>query len=154
MSNKVASVNLTFFTCCCYIWLMLLPFAPLIALFLLIVGNINTSTFSFHVRIKFGLRFTTEAIRLGSMSLNMSQIISFSILLCQLCVFLIILKNSIKKAFLVTWSKNGDLHFFFYLNDFSYALQFYYQRLLLMLFLFNELIFWYFENSWKKLVQN
>ena len=155
MSNELASVNLAFFTCSCYIWVMLLLLVPLIALLLLVVGNINISTFSFHVSSKFGLRFTTGTIRLWSMSLNMSKIISFSILLCQFCVFLIILKNSIKTAFSVTWSNNVDLHFFFfYLKDFSHAPQFHYQRLLLMFFLFNKLIFWYFKYPWKKLVQN
>ena len=76
--------------------------APFIALLLLVVANINICMFSFHVSSKLGLRFTTATIRLGSISLNMSKVISFLILLCQLRVFLIILKNSIKAAFSVT----------------------------------------------------
>lgn len=111
-----------FFTSLFYMWVMMLLSAPFIALLLLVVANINICMFSFHVSSKLGLRFTTATIRLGSISLNMSKVISFLILLCQLRVFLIILKNSIKAAFSVTWSNSVDLHFF-YLKVFLYATQ-------------------------------
>lgn len=139
-----------FFTSLCYMWVMMLLSSPFIALLLLVVANINICMFSFHVSSKLGLRFTTATIRLGSISLNMSKVISFLILLCQLCVFLIILKNSIKAAFSVTWSNSVDLHFFI-LKYSCMQPKFHHQRLHLMHFLFNKLIFWYFEYPWKKL---
>ena len=81
---------------------MLLLFATFFALLLVIDANINIFTFSFDASSKSGLRVTIATIRLGSRSLNLSKIISFSILFYEFRVFLIILDNSIK----------NDLHIF------------------------------------------
>ena len=113
ISYELASLNLTFFVCCCYVRMMLLLFAMFFALLLLNVANINICRFSSDASSKFGLRFTIATMRLGSMSLNLSEVISFSIFLCQFR-FLIILHNSIKTAFSVIWSSNVDLHFLSY----------------------------------------
>ena len=82
-----------------------------IALLILIVANINIFTFSFDVSSKFGLRFIAT-ISLGSMSLNLLKLTSFSVLPYQFWVFLIISQNSIKTPFSVTWSSNVDCIFF------------------------------------------
>ena len=104
------------------------PFSLLcfFVLLLLIVANINTWTFSFDASSKFGLRVTIAKMRLFSISLNLSKVISFSILFYEFKVFLITLDNSIKTAFSVTWSSNIDSHFF-YLKDFLYTIQFHLQ---------------------------
>ena len=81
---------------------MSLLFAMFFALLLVIVGNVNIFTFCFDASSKFRLRFTIATIRLGSISLKVSKVISFSILFCEFKVFLIILENSIKTAFSVT----------------------------------------------------
>ena len=81
---------------------MSLLFATFFALLLVIVGNINIFTLSFDASSKFGLRFTIATIRLGSISLNLSKVISFSILFYEFKVSLFILDNSIKTAFSVT----------------------------------------------------
>ena len=99
ISYKIASLNLTAFACCCYVWVMLLLFATFFALLLLIVTNIIICTFSSDVSSKFGLRFMIVTIRSGSISLNLSKVISFSIFLCQFRIFLIIIHSSIKAAF-------------------------------------------------------
>ena len=87
---------------------------------------INICTFSFNDSSKFGLRFTIATIRLGSMSLTLSKVLSFSILLCQFRVSPIILHNNIKRAFSLTWSSNVDLYLFI-LKNFSYTNQFHLQ---------------------------
>ena len=91
---------------------MSLLFATFFALLLVIVGNINIFTFSFNASSKFGLRFTIATMRLRSISPNLSKVISFSILFFEFKIFLVILDNSTKTAFSVTWSSNVDLHFF------------------------------------------
>ena len=57
----------------------------------------NTWTFSFDISSKFGLRFTIATNLLGSLSLNLSKAISYSILLFQFCVFKGILLNASKQ---------------------------------------------------------
>ena len=79
-----------FFTCCCYVCVMSLLFATFFALLLVIDTNINIFTFSFDASSKSGLRITITTIRLGSISLNLSNVISFSILFRELGVFLIV----------------------------------------------------------------
>ena len=67
-----------FFTCCCYVRVMSLLFATFFALLLVIDTNINIFTFSFNASSKSGLRITIATIRLGSISLSLSKVISFS----------------------------------------------------------------------------
>ena len=102
ISYELASLNLTFV----YLSLLCVRDVPFLSKFfvllLLIVANINICTFSFDASSKFGLHFTIAIICLGSMSLNLGNVISFSILLCQFRIYLIILHNSIKSAFSVT----------------------------------------------------
>ena len=129
-----------FFTCCCYVWVMFLLFATFFALLLVIVANINISPFSFDASSKSGLRFTIAIIRLGSISLKLSKVISFSILFCEFRVFVIILDNSIK----------NDLHFFI-LNISRIQPSFTF-RVALNVFFFYKLIFWNFNHYWEKLV--
>ena len=103
ISYELASLNLTFV----YFLLLCVSEAPF-----LIVANINICTFSFDASSKFGLHFTITIIRLGSMSLNLSKVTSFSIFLCQFRIYLIILHNSIKSVFSVISSSIVDFHFF------------------------------------------
>ena len=70
ISYELASLNLTFV----YLLLLCVSEAPF-----LIVANINICMFSFDASSKFGLHFTITIIRLGSMSLNLSKVTSFSI---------------------------------------------------------------------------
>ena len=112
ISYELASLNLTFV----YLSLLCVRDVPFLSKFfvllLLIVANINICAFSFDASSKFGLHFTIAIIYLGSMSLNLGNVISFSILLCQFRIYLIILYNTIKSAFSVTQSINVDFHFY------------------------------------------
>ena len=110
ISYELASLSLTFFTCflCVSHASSVCHFFFFFAMLLLIVANINTCTFSCDASTKFGLRFTIAKICL---SLNLSKVISFSILLYQFRIFLIVLHNSINTAFSGIWSSNADLHF-------------------------------------------
>ena len=69
---------------------MSLLLATFFALLLLIVANISICTFSSDASSKFELRVTIATIYLGSISLNLSKVISFPILFCEFKVFLII----------------------------------------------------------------
>ena len=136
---------------CVYIWTSYFKFNLFFYLMLLHVSDapslcyafrnaINIYTFTFDASSsKFGLPFMIATIRLGSISLNLSKVTSFSILLCQFRVFLIILHNSIKTAFSVIWSCNIDLHFFI-LKDLTNLV-------------FYKLIFWNFNHPWENLVK-
>ena len=149
ISYELASSNLTFFAYCCYVWVMLILLTTFFALLLLIVADINICTFSSDVSSKFGLRFTIAAIHFGSMSLNLSKVISFPIFLCQFRIFLIILHNSIKIAFSVIWCSNVYLHFFILkIPRIQPCFNF---RITLNFFLFYKLIFWNFNHPWEKL---
>ena len=119
---------------------MLHFFATFFALLLLIDTNINICTFSFEAISKLGSCFLISTICLGSISLNLSKVISFSILLCQCTVFLIILHNSIRAAFSETWRSNIDLHFF--ILKISRIQPSFIFRVTLNVFLFYKLIFW------------
>ena len=101
---------------------MSLLFAKFFALLLLIVANINICMFSIDASSKFALLVTIATIYLGSISLDLSKVISFSILFCEFKVFLIILDNSIETAFSVAISIC-----IFFVKDFSYATQFHLQ---------------------------
>ena len=82
ISYELDSLNLTF------VYLSLLCvrdapfFATFFALLLLIADNRNICMVSFDASSEFGLRFTIAITCLTSMSLNLSKILSFSILLC------------------------------------------------------------------------